>query len=103
MLNATDMVGDILSEERKKAGLRQEDVAQKLQQHQSFIARIETGKRRVDVLEFCELARIIGFDPGVAINQLCSMRKTKRAAAQRRAGTTRVGGKRGPGKRRGSG
>ena len=30
---------------------------------QSVIARIERGQRRVDVIEFVQLAMVIGFDP----------------------------------------
>jgi hypothetical protein len=30
---------------------------------QSAIARIERGQRRVDVIEFVQLAMVIGFDP----------------------------------------
>ena len=31
--------------------------------HQSLVARIESGQRRVDVVELVVLARAIGFDP----------------------------------------
>ena len=47
--------------ERKKAGLTQADVAKKLGEHQSFVARLESGERRIDVVEFIRLAEIIGF------------------------------------------
>lgn len=51
-----------LVDARIKAGLGQEDVAIKLKCHQSLVARIESGQRRV-VVELVVLARAIGFDP----------------------------------------
>ena len=52
-----------LVDARIKAGLGQEDLATKLRCHQSLIARLESGQRRVDVVELVVLARAIGFDP----------------------------------------
>ena len=49
-----------LISERKAAGLTQIDLAQKLRCHQSLIARIESGERRVDVVELIVLSRAIG-------------------------------------------
>lgn len=43
---------------RKKAGLTQTDVANELGRTQSFLAKIESGQRRVDVVLLKELARI---------------------------------------------
>jgi len=43
---------------RKKAGLTQTKVAKHFQTHASFVSKIETGERRIDVVElayFCEL------------------------------------------------
>jgi|SRR5450755_2495640 len=50
-------------EKRKKAGLTQAEVAEKLGRYQSFVANIESGQRRIDVVEFLDLASAIGFDP----------------------------------------
>ena len=52
-----------LVDARIKAGLGQAELATKLRCHQSFIARLESGQRRVDVVELVVLARAIGFDP----------------------------------------
>ena len=52
-----------LVDARIKAGLGQAELATKLRCHQSLIARIESGQRRVDVVELVVLARAIGFDP----------------------------------------
>lgn len=53
----------LLTEQRKRAGLTQAEVAKALGRHQPFIAGIESGQRRVDVVEFLDLAEIIGLDP----------------------------------------
>lgn len=47
---------------RKAAGMTQADLAKKLKCHQSFVARIESGDRRIDVIEMIVLARAIGTD-----------------------------------------
>ena len=52
-----------LVDARKSAGLGQDDLAYRLKCHQSLVARIESGERRIDVVELVVLARAIGFDP----------------------------------------
>ena len=48
---------------RIQAELRQADVAMRLKRPQSFVAKYENGERRVDVIEFIEIAEAVGFDP----------------------------------------
>lgn len=52
----------LLIEAREKAGLTQTELAEKIGEYQSFVARLESGQRRVDVVEFLELAEVLGFD-----------------------------------------
>lgn len=52
-----------ITEEREKAGLLQTDIAERLSCFQSRIARLESGDRRIDVIEYLEIANAIGFDP----------------------------------------
>jgi transcriptional regulator with XRE-family HTH domain len=63
-----------LVHKRKKAGLTQAEVAAKLRRYQSFVATVESGQRRIDVIEFMDLADAIGFDPREAIKMLRSIR-----------------------------
>ena len=53
---------DALIAARKAAGMTQADLAEKLKCHQSFVARIESGERRIDVIEMIVLARAIDID-----------------------------------------
>ncbi len=48
---------------RKNKGLTQLQVAQALGRPQSFVAKYEGGERRLDVIEFLELAEILEVDP----------------------------------------
>ena len=60
----------LLVEKRKKASMTQAEVAAKLGRYQSFVATVESGQRRIDVVEFLDFATAIGFDPREAIKKL---------------------------------
>lgn len=45
---------------RKASGLTQQELAERLGRSQSFVAKIELGERRVEVVELVEIARILG-------------------------------------------
>lgn len=47
---------------REEAGLTQRELAERIGREQSFIGRIETRQRRVDLIEFIWIARCCGFD-----------------------------------------
>jgi transcriptional regulator with XRE-family HTH domain len=57
----------MLIECREAAGMTQTQLADRLGEYQSFVARLESGQRRVDVVEFLELAEVLGFDAGRAL------------------------------------
>lgn len=52
-----------LVEARKKSGLTQEELADRIGRDQTFISLIERGQRRVDVVEFIGIARAMDLDP----------------------------------------
>jgi transcriptional regulator with XRE-family HTH domain len=60
----------LLIEARNSAGLTQIDIARKLGRPQSFVSKYERGERRLDVIEFIEVARAIGIDPPHFIRKL---------------------------------
>ena len=55
---------------RTEAGLTQTELASRMKVYQSMIARMESGERRVDVVEFVRLAQVLEFDPATAISAL---------------------------------
>lgn len=57
-------------EKRREAGLTQHQLANRLKRSQSYVATIETGQRRIDVVELLELAKVLKFDPHEAIGLL---------------------------------
>lgn len=65
-----DRLRVLLVEAREEAGLTQVELGGKLRRPQSFVSKIERGLRRVDLLEFLEIARAIGFDPDQFIRKL---------------------------------
>jgi len=50
----------LLRQMRLDAGLRQEDLAEKLGEPQSFVSRYESGERRLDVLELRQISKVLG-------------------------------------------
>jgi transcriptional regulator with XRE-family HTH domain len=59
-----------LKEARLAAGLRQVDVADALGRPQSYVAKIESGERKVDFVEVLDLCAVIGLDPTVLAQEL---------------------------------
>jgi transcriptional regulator with XRE-family HTH domain len=55
---------------RKAAGLRQVDLAEKMGVYQSWVTHMESGQRRIDVVELIELGKILGFDPVDVVRKL---------------------------------
>jgi transcriptional regulator with XRE-family HTH domain len=68
----------MLIAKREAAGLTQVQLAEALGEYQSFVARLESGQRRVDVIELIELARIIGFDASQAVTAVEQIAKKRR-------------------------
>lgn len=61
---------ELLIAERSKAGLTQEEVASRLGKPQSYVSKYEKHERRLDVIEYLDIAEAIGFDPSRLIGRL---------------------------------
>lgn len=53
----------LLAEERERRGLTQVEVAARLGKPQSYVSKYERGERRLDLVEFFDLATALGADP----------------------------------------
>ncbi len=57
---------------RKKAGLTQRGLAQRLGREQNLVARIETGGRRLDLVELLQICAACGVDAVSEISRLAA-------------------------------
>ena len=60
----------MLIQARQDAGFTQVEVAAKLDRPQSFVSKYETGERRLDVVEFLEIAKILKIEPASFLRRL---------------------------------
>ncbi len=60
----------VLIAARKENGLTQQDVAEKVGKPQSYIAKVEGGERRLDVVEFIALAKAMGARPSALFDRV---------------------------------
>jgi transcriptional regulator with XRE-family HTH domain len=58
-----DAFCELMVRARKAAGLTQRELADRLHKPQSFVAKYEGGKRRIDVLKLLTVSQAIGADP----------------------------------------
>ena len=58
-----DQFRQLLIEARNAAGLTQSDLAKRLSRPQSFVSKFERGERRLDVIEFFDIAEAMEIDP----------------------------------------
>ncbi len=60
----------LLNELRITKGLTQADVARRLKRPQSFVAKVEGGERRLDLVEFIEIVEAMGGDPVALLRKI---------------------------------
>jgi transcriptional regulator with XRE-family HTH domain len=63
---------------RKIAALSQRDLAAILKVPHSWVAKVESGERRIDLVEFCWFLAACGLDPLVATEHLMHKWRTPR-------------------------
>lgn len=61
---------DTIRAVREAAGLSQREVARRLGKPVSFVNKIELLERRLDIVEFVVLARALGVDPHVLLDDV---------------------------------
>ena len=60
----------LLVQERRDKGITQVQLAEKLQKPQSNVSKYENGERRLDIIEFLDIADCIGIDAAECIKKL---------------------------------
>lgn len=64
-----DRFRELLRSARLQAGISQADLAKALDQPQSVVSKIERGERRMDVVEFVAVSKVLGRDPSELIKE----------------------------------
>jgi len=72
----------LIVDRRREAGMSQADLAEALGRYQSVVAAIESGGRRLDVVEFLELAEVIGFDPHEVLRSVADISQPHKAVSK---------------------
>ena len=70
---------------RQQTGLSQRGLAQQLKVPHSWIAKVETGERRIDVIEFCWFVSACGVDPMDGFARVVPRSKAGRNKAEGRS------------------
>jgi hypothetical protein len=65
----TEILKEVLRETRKRADMRQVDVAKEIDRPQSFVSEYETGQRRLDLVELREVCRACGTTLAKLVNE----------------------------------
>ena len=60
----------MLIDARKAANLTQAELSAKLERPQSYVSKYERGERRLDLIEFLQLAQVLEIDPLTFIENL---------------------------------
>lgn len=71
-----DELRAFLAEKRRKAGLKQADLAKRLKRSQDYVSDIETGQKIVSVVELMEWADVLQFDAREVIKRLDKFSKS---------------------------
>lgn len=65
-----DHFRELLIEARRNSNMTQVQLAEKLDRPQSFVSKYERGERRLDVVEFLQVAAALQIDPCQIIKAL---------------------------------
>jgi len=64
LANELAILGNVLAATRERAGIKQSDLAARLDMPASYLSKIENGTRRLDVIELIQIADAMGVDAG---------------------------------------
>ncbi len=61
---------EVLTTARLDANLTQSEVANYFKRHQSFISKIESSERRIDIIEFLDFCKLYKISPENVLKEL---------------------------------
>jgi transcriptional regulator with XRE-family HTH domain len=74
---------------REGAALSQRGLAARLKVPHSWVAKVENGERRIDLVEFCWFVSACGSDPQAVTERLLRLILNSRSAQQGKGGRSR--------------
>lgn len=69
------VIAQKLTQLRKDRGLLQIDIAQRLHRPQTFVSKVESGHRRVDILELLDILKALEADPHAFVDEVMTLNK----------------------------
>ena len=70
---ALRILGEVLARVRERAGVKQADLAARLGMPASYLSKIESGTRRLDVIELVQIAEAMDVDPAEIVRQVAEV------------------------------
>jgi transcriptional regulator with XRE-family HTH domain len=70
-----DALRRLIKLERQKAELSQAELAKRLGWDQTTVSHIETGSKRITVIELIELSEVLGFDGAAIFRRIAKVRE----------------------------
>lgn len=64
------ILGAVLANARERSGIKQGDVASKLGVPPSWLSKVESGTRRLDVIELIQIAEAMEIEPGELVDEI---------------------------------
>jgi len=61
---------EALTDARRSAGLSQTELAARLGRRQQFVSKFESGERRLDIVEFVDIAHALGLDAAALLREI---------------------------------
>lgn len=83
------LLRSVLRQTRKDAGLSQRQLAERLRVPHSWVAKVENGERRIDLLEFSRFVSTCGVDPISVCNGLLPRIVAKKAKRNSKGGRSK--------------
>jgi len=66
------ILGEVLVRARERAKLKQSDVAARLGLPASYLSKVESGTRRLDVVELIRIAEAMGIEPAELVREVAA-------------------------------